>query len=218
MAMDLDDKPRRNLLIVSLAIIIYWWLDLPPRFVFNQVIKDAPDAIDGWRVWLVALLVLCYQIQRYWVIGIPGGLKEITAGFGKARDGLQHHEVESDVERYREGGTFKWCVEIDKNSRDEVVRGPSDPLPRSLHLGPYEVFERGFRREYEVQHSREGMNYANAPMVRVRYVAPRRKRWFINLLAFASAVFGKALSEYLVPLLGGLAAFSIALNRLIDSL
>lgn len=71
--MDDDDKIRRNLMVTSAVIIGAAWFDVSLPEVLERLfsIKPSPSTpgqvvqLSEWKVWLAALLMLCYMSWRY---------------------------------------------------------------------------------------------------------------------------------------------------------
>lgn len=76
------EKERRNLLVVSVAILLYFWLELPEGFILNRLLgaDGALLQINSFRVWVAVLLLLLYQIYRYLTIGFHSGNKSFKDG------------------------------------------------------------------------------------------------------------------------------------------
>ena len=63
---DSDDKARRNLVVVSAAIVFGAWLKLPEKAIAARVFgQDASDVLQPWRLWAAALALLAYVLWRY---------------------------------------------------------------------------------------------------------------------------------------------------------
>ncbi|MES2247601.1 MAG: hypothetical protein V4645_09985 [Pseudomonadota bacterium] len=67
--MDIDDedsKARRNLLVVSTAMILVWWLDVSADKVSARFLGlDASGPGFEWRVWLAMTVALFYFALRF---------------------------------------------------------------------------------------------------------------------------------------------------------
>jgi hypothetical protein len=67
--MDDDDKVRRNLMVVSFAVLVYFWLDLPDSMVLKRLLgSESAPSVAGWKVWALILAVVGYQFHRYWSV------------------------------------------------------------------------------------------------------------------------------------------------------
>lgn len=65
--MDDDDKIRRNLVMASSAVILYYWLELPPGAIVSRVLGvTVAYSVDAYRIWLALFLVLAYFCYRFY--------------------------------------------------------------------------------------------------------------------------------------------------------
>lgn len=63
---DEDSKVRRNLIVVSVLMILVWWLQAPLDKVSEKFFGVSPNGpAFEWRVWLAAALALAYFCLRF---------------------------------------------------------------------------------------------------------------------------------------------------------
>lgn len=66
---DEDDKVRRNLVMFSMAILLFAWLDVPLAAVAAKLLGDKPEGpqvvLAPWKVWSAVAALLIYLILRY---------------------------------------------------------------------------------------------------------------------------------------------------------
>lgn len=61
-----DDKLRRNLVLTSAVVLIYFWLDIPEAVIASKVFGvEAGISLTPWKWWSAVLTVLLYQMHRY---------------------------------------------------------------------------------------------------------------------------------------------------------
>ncbi|NYT37388.1 hypothetical protein ERD78_11675 [Allopusillimonas soli] len=60
---DVPEKTRRNLLVVSSALVLLWFLNAPLYGKATGLFDLSPG--DAWRPWLAAVLVLAYFFLRF---------------------------------------------------------------------------------------------------------------------------------------------------------
>lgn len=64
-----DDKARRNLVLVSAAMLLIAWMDIPVGDLIQAAISkggvQTGPKIDSWRAWFAALVVMWYLMMRY---------------------------------------------------------------------------------------------------------------------------------------------------------
>jgi hypothetical protein len=62
---DEDDKVRRNLVMVSSAILISAWLEVPFAAFIGKLVDISYVKPDSWKVWVVGFFVMIYLALRY---------------------------------------------------------------------------------------------------------------------------------------------------------
>jgi hypothetical protein len=63
---DTDDKIRRNLVVVSAAVVVGAWLELGAGSVLERVLgQTTATTITPWRLWAAVLALLAYLALRY---------------------------------------------------------------------------------------------------------------------------------------------------------
>lgn len=64
--MDDDEKVRRNLMISSFAVLLFFWLNLPEGAIVKRILGDDYEtSISPMKLWIAIAAVLIYQIVRF---------------------------------------------------------------------------------------------------------------------------------------------------------
>lgn len=108
--MDDDEKVRRNLMISSFAVLLFFWLALPEGVILKRIIgNDYDNSTNPIRLWCAILVVLIYQLVRF-----TASLSE-SSSYTQMRDRFawaRHDEISNWL-----------CGKISKNHQGKKIVG-----------------------------------------------------------------------------------------------
>jgi hypothetical protein len=103
---DSDDKIRRNLIVVSTAVLVGAWLELPAASVMKRVLGDDISAtVQPWRLWAAVLAMLFYLALRYrFSLGAPKAWYDARSELQRFRLSAMDAVLVREVKRYTKRG------------------------------------------------------------------------------------------------------------------
>jgi hypothetical protein len=216
---DSDDKIRRNLIVVSTAVLLGGWLELPATSVMKRVLgDDIATTVQAWRLWVAVLVVLTYLVLRYKfshganhaVQDAKGELQGFRlAGMNAVLDRQMKHYTMTGVEPPAFRGAFSSYVK----SRVGAYQGrPEISVTKVTHhvIGKGEV-------ELSLEWPSQGSaNESDRPLgfeLSWREKATANTRSVLRLFCYSDAS-----TSFLVPVALAALALAISLWRLFQSL
>lgn len=205
--MDDDDKVRRNLMVVSFAVLLYFWLELPDSLIVKRLLgEDQAQGVPAWKIWGCIVAVLSYQVHRFISASV------LTGAWGGAATEFRNRRAaffKTYIER-AEGGLKtatlpRWMSYGEPscygtNDFSSLVRDvPQETRDRMSFLSP--LAARGddaFYFNIPVEIGTEG-TWNNQKAVFL-YV-PSNERWRVDLRVLIGMTRSAYFSEFAVPML-----------------
>lgn len=216
--MDDDDKVRRNLMVVSFAVLLYFWLELPDALIAKKLIGE--DArLPSWKVWLTLVVVIGYQLLRFLSASqLSKDWQEASELFDSKRITLLHDHVRKHESEILAGTLPQWISYDDptgvyKNSLTTPnLESLSDGDRRTLSLrGDYNrLRDDPYLFAFAVTGTALGMKGTGAVFLSV----PRSERWRLDARFLLQMARTPYVIEFGVPVLAGYAALLSAVAAL----
>jgi hypothetical protein len=219
--MDDDDKVRRNLMVASVLVLLYFWLDVPRDVITERLLGSSANVqLSQWRVWAVITAVIAYQLHRFWsVSGESDEWKRASGLLDSLRSNRLQAMARAEVLHMREhGGEFRLlsptppekyrAIGFNVTQRGDLppvdarwvqqLNRPisTDPWYHAVHIGP----------------SEDGQILDDRPLLHL-YV-PARARWLHDVPALLWLLKTRFFSDFGIPYLLGYTALLIALWNL----
>lgn len=219
--MDDDDKVRRNLMVASVLVLLYFWLDVPRDVITERLLgSSAKVQLSQWRVWAVIAAAIAYQLHRFW--SVSGESEEWRRASGLL-DSLRSNRLQtmanSEVQRMREhGGRFQHLsptppdkyrsIGINATQREDLppvdarwIQQWNKPISNdswyhAMHIGP----------------SKDSQAQEHSPLLHLH--VPARMRWRHDVPAMLWLLKTRFFSDFGIPYLLGYAALLVALWNL----
>jgi hypothetical protein len=212
---DGDDKIRRNLLVVSSAVLVVAWLKLPPGELAERIIgikASTGDVVAGWRVWSAILALLVYLALRYRFHNpTRSAYDKLGERWYQARAEVGCLMVSRSVEAFLNGRSSHCIISIpDTFSVDPVDEVDHDAVP--TYVARAESGDNWFTGRVVID-----QHFISA-VKRVEYTPyelPRAQRWVASLRAGSKLLaYSPNSVEFVVPAVVAYAAIWVSVNRL----
>jgi hypothetical protein len=232
--MDEDDKVRRNLVIVSSAILLTAWLGVPTSRLIEKALSSGPVELDAGRVWSALLFVLWYLFLRY---HFSRDRKKIAVEFERDYGWIAQRRVERAVRRAAAyfSRTGKNCGIFQEHLGqyvESIVKDMNREIPSSRAEDP--AFGRPKVIVTSVSFDQGGYS-AGSASVDFEWNEPRRAsssggkvlfdvgrgwrwRWFVVSAAAEAIFYSQASIQTIAPVALWAAAMIFVTWRLIQSL
>ena len=217
--MDDDDKVRRNLMVVSFAVLLYFWLDLPDTLIAKRLIGEEA-ALSAWKVWLVLVVVITYLLLRFFTVTqLSEGWAAAKGLFDSKRTAFLHDHVRRHATEILGGTLPRWVSFEDptgafkSNLTTPNLERLEDAARQTLSLrGDFNKL-RGddpYLFAFLVVGDALGMKGVGAIFLNV----PRNERWRLDAKFLLQMARTPYVIEFGVPVLVGYAALLSAVGTL----
>lgn len=221
--MDDDDKARRNLMVLAAAILVYAWLELPPSFLMDRIFTDKfAAAVAKWKVWAALLLLLAYQMHRFWAVGRLGSeWAQAWQTFHHFLDERLRQCAQRDIELQRSGKSLGLVKSTPPaRYKDRHTGGTLAPAP-AVERRKIVTFERPAGEDYWYRL----LKVADIDEVAVNvekafplhFDIPRRWRWKFGILPALRIIPTPHFSNVWLPYLVGYFAMCVVAFRLSEA-
>ena len=214
------EKERRNLLVISTAIILFFWLELPEGLIAERVLGQKIEGkINSWKVWAAIVALMMYQIHRFYSVAKGSELCVGAVNLFRTwrRDVVQfylHEEIaaleKGDIKRPK-----ILCGEFANNKLKDIDEECVNWRKMIFKTGSATIFN---------EQNWTGTAYMNYPTKRTTYSGteefcfPKSKRLMVDLKLVHRFIGTKYLSEYGVPIIWAYSALWLSVYRLTGEL
>lgn len=212
------EKERRNLLIISTAILLFFWLDLPEGVVAERVLGNKMDGqINPGKVWFAITLVLIYQVHRWFcVINGSSNLAEALKLFNSWRSAVIRQEVALELNLITKGDFSNLEILSMEDIRERYEKKTGEKNTDVLQVKNIRDFEFS-RGVWKGSFSFIGNGKTLGHMIDCEFIYPnRRKLWVDSRIAYKFLI-SKFSSEYVVPTLVSYASLWLTVAKLTSS-
>lgn len=210
---DLPDKLRRNVIVLSAAIVAITVFHLSFRSTGTLLGFAEVGNVSPLKVWLALAAVLAYMFLRYWFHDETNSERALLAQeFDSRRYALITRQLQRTIERYLlHKRAPRYLIDFDDFAEEQLARlADRGCIKRataavSLDRDEHSPWQGGVRCALELEwasnHYRSGIGR------RYQFQLPRRvAAWIIFRCALGTATYSKSAVDVLVPI--GLAALA----------
>jgi hypothetical protein len=217
--MDDDDKVRRNLMVVSFAVLLYFWLELPDSLIVKRLLgEDYPHALPAWKIWLTLIFVQGYQLHRFISANmLTPAWEQVTKEFRNRRVLRLHARIQKAEAHLCTGALPRWF-----SYNEPLAYGRADFSSTLRDISDQERAELRFRGGFDTPRGddpfffriavlrRSGEPWKNHDAIYLH--VPARWRWTIDLQVLTGMCRSAYFSEFGVPMLMGYSAFLLSVS------
>lgn len=214
------EKERRNLLVISTAIILFFWLDLPEGIIAERVLGQKIEGqISSWKVWAAVVALMMYQIHRLYSVakGTEICIGAINLFRTWRREVVQFH-LHKEVAALEKGDISKPIILCGGFAKNEI-KGPEEESVNWKKM----IFKTGNATVFNDKNW-TGVAYMNYPTRQMTFSGteefsfPESKRLMVELKLVHRFIGTKYLSEYGVPIFWAYLALWLSVYRLTGEL
>lgn len=217
--MDDDDKVRRNLMVVSTAVLAYFWFALPDGLLLQRLFGTKVEVeIDARKVWIAIVAILVYQMHRYYAVGTRAKEFKTEVDLLKRRaNDMVLHEIETQIVNQTAvigSGYFPKPAVLHDASSHQFSSVALPPWSDLQFIGYGAPPRAGFWNGSLRIKSKEDTLAATMNEYSVEYDVPKFERWKIVLKVAGKFIIGPQLSDWIIPVAVWVLALICSLIRL----
>jgi len=212
------EKERRNLLVISTAVLLFCWLDLPDGMISERVLGKPVDGnVEVWRLWVAVIFLIAYQAHRFYSVTVGSVLfSEAKSIFRAWRREVVRGALREEMKNLSAGKQEMPVMFCGAFSRNELVEKSGDAVRVDWRVV---VFENGsithfdeycWTGNHRLSLQTEHQNFMGGE----EFSFPERKRILVDACLMPRLFKTKFLSEYGVPVVLAYAALWLGMHRL----
>lgn len=222
---DANDKIRRNLLAISVLVIVLWWIDVKELELLKRALGDVGKDVALWKVRLGALILLIYFLLRYrfsenftkFYIEKRKDLGHLTKTYSNKflDDALGKYVVKGksqSVFSNPKDEVKNYLASIREVHKDSIFKITNHTLNPSYTKGDWEgVINFGLAASYGSTYGEQTTRQQE-----ISFEIKGFNKWMICVKCWIILLaYSKTSIEYLLPMLLGVMAIGIILYRMI---